>query len=64
MILLELAKKITRSLEYRGRWALDGILRAMRVSMGSGIATEVVRVEQFLPEGDSEHELYQKYSVQ
>ena len=40
---------------------LDGILRAMRVSMASGIASEVVRVEQFLPERDSEYELYQKY---
>lgn len=61
MILHQLAKKVTRSLDYRGRRALDRILRAMRVSMSSGIAGEVVRVEQFLPQGDSEYELYQKY---
>jgi hypothetical protein len=61
MLLHQLAKKVTKSLEYRGRRALDGILRAKRVSMSSGIAGEVVRVEQFLPEGDSEYELYQKY---
>lgn len=29
--------------------------------MANGIASEVVRVEQFLPERDSEYELYQKY---
>ena len=61
MILLQLAKKITKSLDYRGRRALDEILRAMRVSMASGSAGEVTRIEQFLPEGDSEYELYQKY---
>ena len=61
MILHQLAKKVTRSLEYRGRRALDGILRAVRVSIASGSAGEVVRVEQFLPEGDSEYELYQKF---
>ena len=61
MILLKLVKKIIRSLDYRGRRALDRILRAMRVSIASGIAGEVVRVEQFLPEGDSEYELYQKF---
>lgn len=61
MSLLQLAKKITNSLDYRARRALDEILRAMRVSMASGIASEVARVEQFLPEEDSEYELYQKY---
>lgn len=61
MILLQLAKKVTRSLDYRGRRALDRILRAVRVSTASGSAGEVVRVEQFLPQGDSEYELYQKY---
>lgn len=61
MILLQLAKKITKSLDYRGRRALDEILRAMRVSVASGSAGEVTRIEQFLPEGDSEYELYQKY---
>jgi hypothetical protein len=61
MILLKLVKKIIRSLDYRGRRALDSILRAMRVSMVSRIEGEVVRVEQFMPEGDSEYELYQKF---
>jgi hypothetical protein len=61
MILLKLVKKIIRSSDYRGRRALDRILREVRVSIASGSAGEVVRVEQFLPEGDSEYELYQKF---
>ena len=61
MILLQIAKKITNSLDYRFRRATDEILRAMRVSMANGSAGEVARVKQFLPEGDSEYELYQKY---
>jgi hypothetical protein len=57
----KIARKITNSAGFRMRRRMDGLKQAFRVSFPQGAATKFSHVEQFLPEEDSEYELYQKY---
>lgn len=57
----KIVRKITNSALFRMRGRMDGLKRAFRVSFPQGTTAKFSHVEQFLPEEDSEYELYQKY---